>query len=336
MLNNEFRAAIAAGRPQAEAFAFASEWKDLVKELTQHPSTRENEPDSAFAKEAIWRFRQKFAGKAVMIGFDVGIFKSAERPDEIEEKRRELEAFDAIIADLRRENVTLSIYLEGAFGETGSSWEHYEAERFITSAVEAGLTTAAAAPRLVSAGGGNVRATPELRTLLRRWDEGGHFWMPTLKDLREFKARGFAAAEIDNLDRPLDDVRTKVFDRAEVGLTGRLGFYRTYADEYYRGTVPTLILKNIDSETVDKIEARLGTLGAADDPTKLPRAMFADFHILEIDDLGETKRNTIAQTSERIGIQTLFSKDTDHYRVQGAFGAGALGGLSAVSVQSIS
>jgi hypothetical protein len=224
MLNNEFRAAIAAGRPQAEAFAFASEWKDLVKELTQHPSTRENEPDSAFAKEAIWRFRQKFAGKAVMIGFDVGIFKSAERPDEIEEKRRELEAFDAIIADLRRENVPLSIYLEGAFGETGSSWEHYEAERFITSAVEAGLTTAAAAPRLVSAGGGNVRATPELRTLLRRWDEGGHFWMPTLKDLREFKARGFAAAEIDNLDRPLDDVRTKVFDRAEVGLTGGSAF----------------------------------------------------------------------------------------------------------------
>ncbi len=148
----------------------------------------------------------------------------------------------------------------------------HKAERFIAAAIDAGLTTAAHAPRLIGDGRGNVRTTPELKRLLKKWDEEGHFWKHTLEDLKLFKARGFAAAEIDNLDRPLDDVQTKAFDRASVGLTGRLGFHRTYADEYVSGTILTLILKNINVQALTQIQPRLANLGADDHPAKLPRA----------------------------------------------------------------
>ncbi len=60
MLDNDPAGAIAAGRPQAQAFAFASEWKDLVNELTHNPSTHGDAPDNAFAKEAIRRLAQRF------------------------------------------------------------------------------------------------------------------------------------------------------------------------------------------------------------------------------------------------------------------------------------
>ncbi len=320
-----------AKRPLARAFGFASEWIYLVEELDPHAGLSEDEPNSAFAKKAIQLLRAKYSEKPLMIGFDVGVFKPADVPDEAEEKAREATAFQGLIADLNAMGAVRSIYLEGAFGATGSRWERGEAKRFIAAALAAGLTTAAKAPKLISAGAGRVRLTPELDSLVQAWDKGGHFWHHTLEDLRTFKALGFLAAEIDNLDRPLDVRKTKAFDRRPVGLTGRLGFYRTYADEYLNGTIPVLILKNQSAPMLASIGAKLGKLGSEDDPAKLPRAMFADFHICEASDLDPDQRTEIAQASALLGIETIFSQETERYRVHGPFGAAAAVGLAAVT-----
>lgn len=315
--------------PRPRVFAFASEWKDLLGDLGGRMPAGAASTNSACARQAISLLFEKHSPADLMVGFDIGLFKPADDPEDAEDKRSELAAIETIIDDARSRGASVAIYLEGPFGATGGTWERGEARRFIDAAIRAGLTTTAKAPKLTSAGNGNVKLSAPLKKLIESWNSGGHFWADTLTELRYFNARGFIAAEIDNLDAPFDEFSSSAFDRRVAGLSGRLGFYRTYADYFMKGEIPRLILKNIDAETFAEIGVKLGRFGLPDDPRRLPRAMFADFHICEADDLDADDRKAIAAASAKLGIETLFSLDTHHYRAFGEFGAAAAAGLAA-------
>jgi hypothetical protein len=319
-------------RPQAQVFGFASEWAYLVDEWAPQAASDETQDNHVLAEQAIRLLSSRFPGLSLMVGFDMDAFNPADTSDYGDERRQELDAFEDLIARLSDAGTALSIRIDPAWGPADSRWERWKAKRFIAAAVAAGLVTDAKAPRLVSAGKGNVRLTQQLKALTEAWDKGGYFWPHAIAQLRDFRSRGFVAAEIDNLDGALAAARAPSFERKEAGLSGRLGFYRSYADEYVKGTIPALILKNLDAEAFAAIEARLGKLGVADDPARLPRVMFADFHILEADGLDQTARDQVARASARIGIQTLFSDDANQYCVYGRFGQDAMDGLASVTV----
>lgn len=328
------REAVAAAplAPRALSFGFASEWKHLVGELINGRAPQQSE--SGLARRARQLLMNRYAGRPLMMGFDVGIFMPPGSDEDGPEKRREKVAFKKLIADLRAEGSLVAIYLEGAFGATGEDWNRQEAERFVAAAIAEGLTSTSAAPRLVDKDDENVKMTAPLAALLRKWDRQGSFWPYTLKlirHLRDSEDLEIDAVEIDNLGRPFDEHASAAFDRP--GFKGFLGFLRAYADEFARGSLPRLILKNIDAATLRRLH---GLVIAGDAPDKLPRAMLADFHIFEVDeDLDDDAKADqcaeIERESARLGIQAVFSMDTHEYRCHGEFSDAAAVGLQALS-----
>lgn len=318
----------APAEPMAGAFGFASEWAYLVGDLVGQDAP--DEADSALARQARDLLRGKFPGRKLMLGFDVGMFLPPNSSENPAEKAAEKKAFKEFIAEIGQPT---AIYLEGAFGATGTRWEKHEAERFIAAAIRHGLTTAAGAPRLIPLGSEHVKLTPALKTLVKSWDLSGKFWQETLDVLKQLKVVDgltFDAVEIDNLGRAFDDSETEAFDRP--GFAGFLGFLRTYADEFAHGSLPKLMLKNIETDVLEALES---LVIAGDDPTKLPRAMFADFHIFEVEEgitevRKKAKRKEIAEASARLGIQAVFSMETERYRTHGEFGAAAQQALTAL------
>lgn len=322
--------------PLALSFGFASEWKYLVRELTRRSAPRRS--DSTLARQARGLLMDRYAGRPLMMGFDVGIFMPPQGDDDPNDKAREKEAFKTLIRDLRDEGSLVSIYLEGAFGATGDDWDRHEAERFIGAAISEGLTTKAAAPRLVDKDEDNVEITPELAVLIKKWDRQGSFWPHTLKLIQRLRQNGgdgegldIHAVEIDNLGRPFDDNASAAFDRP--GFKGYLGFLRAYADEFAGGTLPRLILKNIDGEMLRCLQT---LVIAGDAPDKLPRAMLADFHVFEVDedldaDGKAAQRAEIERESASLGIQAVFSMKTREYRCHGAFSGDAEAGLRSLA-----
>lgn len=319
-------------RPQAQVFGFSSEWAYLIDEWAPQTRSNEAEDNDILTEQAIRLLSSRFIGQSLMVGFDVDAFNPADPGNYGEERKQELEASEGLISRLLDAGTALSVRIDATSVPADAHWQRWKAKRFIAAAVAAGLVTDSKAPKLVSAGKGSVKLTLQLKALAEAWDKGGYFWTHATAILRDFKSRGFIAAEIDNLDRAIAAAEAPLFERKETGLSSRLGFYRTYADEYIKGTIPALILKNLDAEAFSCIAARLGKLGAADDPASLPRAMFADFHILDAHSLNQAARDEVARASASIGIQTLFSDDANKHCVYGSFGQCAMDGLAAVTV----
>ncbi len=322
-------AAVAATPPQT-VFGFASEWKHLFTGLTSKPAP--DVAESVLARRTIDALSARHPNRSLLIGLDINIFNPPGKGEDAAEKAEGKVEFEKLAKSWRNAGHATSIYLEGAFGATGDAWEEGEAARFIQAAIEAQLCTKANAPKLTSDGDGNVQFTAALKKLVKAWDEQAKFWPHTLKQLQDYKALGYVAAEIDNLSRPFDEQNIKLFDRPHVDLMGFLGFLRTYADEFAKGSIPRLILKNIDEDTLRAIASKLSL---TDKPETLPRDMFADFHIFEVDDsLGSDEKDdlvtAIRGASARLGIQAVFSVDTRRYRASGAFGDAAQNGLTAL------
>jgi peptidoglycan hydrolase-like protein with peptidoglycan-binding domain len=316
-------------QPQADVFAFASSWEGLDHDV-RHPNKppipdddlNDNADQAPFARLVIDKLLADNVGRRVMIGFDINVF-NADAP--------ERGAFVELARSVTDDHHQLrSIYLEGPFGRTAGVWDPGEARRFVKAAADGGLSVSS--ELMHSHNPSTVTGFNALRVL---WYKGA-WWTHTLNQLIEHKDAGYAAAEIDNMDTIFDDVEDAhghshvnpnlgSFELPAYGpLKGRLAFFRRYADEFVAGHVPKLILKNLDAGILDQIfDHRLQQAG--DDRTKLPRAMFADFHICEIDPgtSGSTTNGKTATASAKFGIQTVFSEYTKHYRAWGHFNAHA-------------
>jgi hypothetical protein len=206
-----------------------------------------------------------------MIMFDAG---DPAEPEDF--PRHGLKRAQAISAEL-------AIYVEGPGGPTGDKWTEDEKRRVRRAGESVGIP-----------------ANLQFEKFLEAWDAGK--WREfTFKQLAGFRAHGFSAAEIDNLDRVLGD------DDAGKRL---VAFLQTYAEEHRAERLPRLILKNVS-------EKRLAHVVEAVGKGDVPRAMFSEFHIFEVD---PPEPNPKVHESEKIAIRTLFSRDTDFYRAHGPYG----------------
>ncbi len=108
----------------------------------------------------------------------------------------------------------------------------------------------------------------------------------TLEQLKQDKANGFESAEVDNIPE-----------------SQLLPFYREYAAEFRKGTLPKLMMKNLSAKQLQAVQA-----------AGLPRDMFADFAIWESSGgSGSASAGLLAQ----MGIKQLTSTDTYNYSASG-------------------
>ncbi len=325
---------MAAAASQAEVFAFASSWDALLRDLLHpnghpEPTEADDELDQLpFAKAVIEKTYNANPGADILIGFDVNAIESTDLDV--------AKAFGALSNSVVAAGHQRSIYLEGPFGETANNFDPGEARRLVAAADTAGL-----APSKALKAAKDPSKTAGFKELRAKWIANRVWWEKFVSgQLQDYKAKGYAAAEIDNLGQifdPLSDEKPNPnasgFERPVFGnLHGILAFFRTFADEFVAGRVPPLILKNIDAATLIDIKKHLLSRGAPDDRTKLPREMFADFHICEIN--AGTKSNkankAIVTASADIGIETVFSEHTEHYRAHGTLSASTLLGLGSL------
>lgn len=108
----------------------------------------------------------------------------------------------------------------------------------------------------------------------------------TLEQLKQDKLKGFESAEVDNIPE-----------------SQLIPFYREYAAEFRKGTLPKLMMKNLSAEQVRAVQA-----------AGLPRDMFADFAIWESSGgSGSASAGLLSQ----MGIKQLTSTDTYNYSASG-------------------
>lgn len=176
----------------------------------------------------------------------------------------------------------LEIYVEGPGGPTGDSgWLKDEAARVKKASEGLGIDTTKKGWRD------------------KEWDTWG--WKKyTFAQLARYKAQGFNAGEIDNISRVLE------------GSDKLLALYKEYAVEYAKGTMPQLVMKNISVEDMSAIVRAIET-------NVLPRSMFSEFHIFELDP-GDSSWRMVDAISKRVGIRTVPSTNTYQYDAKGEFG----------------
>ena len=174
----------------------------------------------------------------------------------------------------------LEIYVEGPGGVTGSSgWAADEKARVRAAAKKVGVDV-------------------NNKNWMKEWDAWA--WKDyTLMQLEEYHRDGFSAGEIDNLHRVLGDHGDS-----------HIEFFKEYAEIHAQGRLPLLVLKNQDEE---QLEALVKEIKAG----RIPRAMFAEFHIAEVGGGSLGRRDKISST---VGIRTLASRDTYNYDAKGEFG----------------
>jgi peptidoglycan hydrolase-like protein with peptidoglycan-binding domain len=190
-----------------------------------------------------------------------------------------------VIAAARAAGARTHVYVEGPGGVTGTQWTADELARTKARASQVGIDT----------------SRPQ-SAWMREWRAGG--WKQfTRQQLSEFKRQGFESAEIDNLYNGISR------DPENVRPDEHVAFYSEYARWFRAGEVPRLMLKNLDGPA-------LSAVARAVDDGRLPRSMFADFHVAE-----ENTGNMTEQTREaaRLGITTVHTTDTHRYHAFGAF-----------------
>lgn len=174
----------------------------------------------------------------------------------------------------------LEIYVEGPGGPTGSKWLPDERARIIAAARSVGIDTAR-----------------------RGWEMGPwqtHGWKTfTFAQLADYRIQGFHAVEIDNLGWVM-----KSPDEL-------LEFYRDYGQRHAAGTLPQLVMKNLDPSYLEAV-ARAVETGA------IPRQMFSEFHICETSCNYDTRK--IGIISKRIKVRTILSPNTHKYDARGVYG----------------
>jgi hypothetical protein len=314
-------------------FAFASSWQALAFDLGL-PGAKKPDPDDdsydddndKWATKVIKHVMQEHPGERVLIGFDAGTEQAAL------DQLRDLAA-----------GAQFSIYVEGPGGPTGdgpnasnladhdlrkwrstdaSTWKTDEAARVIKGAKKAEVGAAAGVdPGSLDPERQSDRT--KFKKILDGWDNG-KWWKYTKRQLHDYKG-GYVAAEIDNISRALERFPNSF--KAETGKTGLLSFFMVYAKAFTAGDVPALIMKNLGNDANDDNGDLIVAAKAVTDKV-LPRDMFADFHIREVDE--PLDESGIQKLSRSIGIETAFSRDTFHYRAKGAFSDKAGDGLKQV------
>lgn len=172
----------------------------------------------------------------------------------------------------------LHVYLEGPGGPTNKRIASDELARMKKAAGDQGIDT-------------------RRSDWMTEWNRRG--WKPhTLKQLREFKQRGYESAEIDNLYRGLGNSPERLVD-----------FYKEYAGWYKNGEVPKALLKNISGPQMDALATAIRN-------GQIPREMFSDFAIFETS-AGSPGRSM--KIGSELGIRTLLSYDTNDYRASGSY-----------------
>lgn len=186
---------------------------------------------------------------------------------------------DATMKAARDAGAELEIYVEGPGGPTGNSWSPDESARVKKAAASVGVNT-------------------KKNGWMKDWDAWA--WKAfTFKQLEAYKEDGFTAAEIDNLGRVLGE-----------GVDPLIEFFGEYAEKCMAGRLPRLIMKNISEDQMQAVVAAVKD-------GRLPRAMFAEFHISE---RGSGDRKEQDRLSSMIGIRTVASNDTYNYDAFGEFG----------------
>lgn len=139
----------------------------------------------------------------------------------------------------------LEIYVEGPGGPTNEKWTADEIQRIEEAARSIGIDTTKKGWRD------------------REWDTWG--WKTyTFQQLIDYRRQGFNQAEVDNLDRVLQNPDELI------------AFYKEYARTRGTDTLPQLIMKNLD-------EAAMARVVDALKRGEIPRHMFSEFHIFEIE-----------------------------------------------------
>lgn len=176
----------------------------------------------------------------------------------------------------------LEIYVEGPGGPTGNTgWLKDEAARVKRASEGLGIDTSKKGWRD------------------KEWDTWG--WKKyTFAQLARYKAQGFNAGEIDNISRVLE------------GSDKLVGLYKDYAAEYAKGHMPQLVMKNISAEDMSAVVKAI-------ESKVLPRAMFSEFHIYELDP-GDSSWRKVDAISKRVAIRTVPSTNTYQYDAKGEFG----------------
>ena len=186
---------------------------------------------------------------------------------------------DAALKAARDVGAELEVYVEGPGGPTGNAWSADERARVRAAAKRVGIDI-------------------DGKNWMKEWDAWG--WKEyTFLQLEDYLRDGFSAGEIDNLHRVLGDHGDSHID-----------FFKEYAERHAEGRLPLLVIKNQDEEQLTALvkEIKAG---------RIPRAMFAEFHIAEIGGGKLGRRDTI---SSAVGIRTLPSRDTYNYDAKGEFG----------------
>lgn len=174
----------------------------------------------------------------------------------------------------RKAGLRLHAYLAGPSGQTAGRWDAVEWNRLVKDAAQLGYDV-------------------KTKAGMAAWNKEG--WRKLMAvHLERARQAGFESAELDNLDR--------AFGEDERAL---LGYFAEYAQQVRVGRFPRLMLKNIDA---DKMQAIAEAIAAG----RLPRLMFADFHIWEAD-FGRNPAGSQAIISRSLGILTVESPDTENY-----------------------
>jgi peptidoglycan hydrolase-like protein with peptidoglycan-binding domain len=189
-----------------------------------------------------------------------------------------------VIAAARAAGARTHVYVEGPGGVTGTQWTAGELARTKARASQVGIDT----------------SRPQ-SAWMREWREGG--WKQfTRQQLSAFKREGFESAEIDNLYNGI------ARDPENVRPEEHVSFYADYARWFRAGEVPRLMLKNLDGPA-------LSAVVTAVNDGRLPRTMFADFHIAEANTGNQSEQT---RQAARLGITTLHTTDTHRYHAFGA------------------
>lgn len=174
----------------------------------------------------------------------------------------------------------LAIYVEGPGGPTGNAWLPDESARVVAAARSVGIDTA--------------RHGWEKQ----QWQTTG--WRSyTFGQLAAYKQQGFHAAEIDNLGWVLPTTEQLI------------AFYAEYAGRHTAGSLPQLVMKNLDPEAMEAV-------AVAVEAGKLPRSMFSEFHICETSCGYDTAK--VGNISRRIAVRTILSRNTYKYDARGSYG----------------
>jgi hypothetical protein len=344
-------------------FAYASSWAGLRLDLNKSsgdlgiPKIGKKSDGDAQAFEIVKTLLDKFGGNRILLGIDTGDVEDFSKT--VPQLRKAKEE--------KPNNVFLSLYVEGPGGPTNDfikdqdnntipddarNWLPDEIVRIAKAAIDKGLPSA---KRFSISGTEDKlvlmvedpkthKKTPFKGTknnfldehlslfkeLLADWDKGiwSDFTLQQLRGLRDkgYPLNAFITAEIDNLLR-VHNAGPEINDddkRNQIIADKMMKFYEAYAVEFAKGDLPRLVIKNNRIHIFKPLAARIA---ANSTDKKVPRAMFADFHICEVDakddPLSATERAELQDLSTSVGIQTVFSEVTTAYRAFGSFDAKA-------------